>query len=394
MLGLLLARAGLEVVVLEKHADFLRDFRGDTIHPSTLQVLHELGALEAFLRRPHQQVGELAAEISGQRTPIADFTHLRTRCRFLAIMPQWDFLDFLAQQARPFPGFSLRMRSEVTGLLEDNGRVVGVQIQGAAGSDSLLADLVVGADGRSSRVRASAGLTVQELGAPMDVLWFRLPGNTAGQEPVLGRFEVGRIFVRIARGDYWQCGLVIPKGGFDALWRNGLAQLRQSVEQLAGVPLPDDVLRDWNEVHLLTVRVDRLQRWHRPGLLCIGDAAHAMSPVGGVGINLAIQDAVAAANLLVTPLRADSLTERDLARVQRRRELPTRITQWLQVVAQNRVIRPALESKGPLPVPRAIQLLDRHPWLRRIPAAIVGLGVRAEHVRPRLRARLPATRPV
>jgi 2-polyprenyl-6-methoxyphenol hydroxylase-like FAD-dependent oxidoreductase len=286
------------------------------------------------------------------------------------------------------------MRSEVTGLLEDNGRVVGVQIQGAAGSDSLLADLVVGADGRSSRVRASAGLTVQELGAPMDVLWFRLPGNTAGQEPVLGRFEVGRIFVRIARGDYWQCGLVIPKGGFDALWRNGLAQLRQSVEQLAGVPLPDDVLRDWNEVHLLTVRVDRLQRWHRPGLLCIGDAAHAMSPVGGVGINLAIQDAVAAANLLVTPLRADSLTERDLARVQRRRELPTRITQWLQVVAQNRVIRPALESKGPLPVPRAIQLLDRHPWLRRIPAAIVGLGVRAEHVRPRLRARLPATRPV
>jgi 2-polyprenyl-6-methoxyphenol hydroxylase-like FAD-dependent oxidoreductase len=381
MLGLLLARAGVDVAVLEKHGDFLRDFRGDTIHPSTLELMHELGLLEDFLRLPHQKASQLNAQFGGLSLPFADFTHLPTRCRFIVFMPQWDFLNFLAQRAGRYPTFSLSMRAEVTGLIEEAGRVVGVQAATPGGSRTIRAELVVGADGRSSVVRERAGLPVTELGAPMDVLWFRLSRRPADPETTMGRFDAGRIFVLINRGEHWQCGYVIPKGTAEEIRRRGLEAFRTSVAALA--PFAADrvaEIRDWNDVKLLTVRIDRLVRWYRPGLLCIGDAAHAMSPVGGVGINLAIQDAVAAANLLAGPLRDGGLATEHLRRVQRRRELPTRVTQRLQVLVQRRVITRVLAGTGRLEAPLLVRLLARCPVLRRLPARLIGVGIRPEHV--------------
>jgi 2-polyprenyl-6-methoxyphenol hydroxylase-like FAD-dependent oxidoreductase len=312
MLGLLLARAGVEVLVLEKHADFLRDFRGDTIHPSTLEILHELGLLEDFLKLPHQEVRELTVQIGDVVVPIADFSHLPTRCKFIAFLPQWDFLNFLVERAARYPSFGLRMRAEVVGLLEEDGRVVGVEVDTPKGRLEVRARLVVAADGRHSVVREKANLPIEELGAPMDVLWFRISRRPEDPATGLGRFQVGRLFVILNRGDYWQCGFIITKGTFDEVRRAGLPAFRDSVAAL--VPFAADRvtdIRSWDDVKLLTVLVDRLTTWYRTGLLCLGDAAHAMSPVGGVGINLAIQDAVAAANLLAQPLRRGSVTDAD-----------------------------------------------------------------------------------
>ena len=381
MLGYLLARAGVEVLVLEKHADFLRDFRGDTIHPSTLEVMDELGLLEEFLKLPHQEVYELNAQVGPMQLTIADFRYLPTRCRFIALMPQWDFLNFLAEQVARYSSFDLRMEAEVSGLLEESGRVIGVRADTPNGTVEVRADLVVGADGRNSIVREKAGLRVTEFGAPMDVLWFRLSRSPKDPVATMGRFDTGRIFITINRGEYWQCGYVIPKGRFEEMRRQGFEVFREEITKLA--PYARDrvgELRSWDDVKLLTVRVDRLSEWFRPGLLCIGDAAHAMSPIGGVGINLAIQDAVAAANLLFKPLREGQLTIDHLRQVQKRRELPTRITQWLQVTVQRRIIARVLGETRPVKPPLAVRLLATVPWLRRIPARIVGLGIRPEHV--------------
>lgn len=389
MLGFLLARAGVEVVVLEKHADFLRDFRGDTVHPSTLELIAELGLLDEFLTRPHQELPRLRGVINGNEVTIADFAHLPTRCRFIALMPQWDFLSFLAEHGRRYPAFDVLMRAEVTDLIEEGARVAGVRAITPDGPLEIRADLVVGADGRHSTVRARAGLAVRDFGAPIDVLWMRLSKHADDQDAALGRFDAGRLLVTIDRGDYWQCGLVIAKGGFDGLKQRGLDALRDDITAIAPF-LRDRVgeLRDWGDVKLLTVAIDRLRRWYRPGLLCIGDAAHAMSPMGGVGINLAVQDAVAAANILAASLRAGTASERDLRAVQRRRELPVRLIQALQVFAQNRIFRnvPGTNAstvppagKASLPIP--LRLLRRFPYLSRFPARVVGLGFRPEHVR-------------
>jgi len=382
MLGLLLARAGVSVIVLEKHADFLRDFRGDTIHPSTLEVVCELGLLERFLRLPHQKVSRIKGRFGDLTFTVADFSHLPTHCRFVAFMPQWDFLNFLADEGRRYSAFQALMRAEVTGLLETTGHVVGLRAETADGPLEIRADLTVGADGRQSVVRASAGLEVEEFGAPMDVLWFRLSRRAADPIDPVGRFDTGRIFIMLNRGDYWQCGFVIAKGSRDRLQAKGLAAFRDRIAQLA--PFAAErvgELQTWEEVKLLTVQVDRLRRWHRPGLLCIGDAAHAMSPVGGVGINLAVQDAVAAANILALPLYEGRMTNAHLCQVQARREWPTKMTQRVQLVIQNRVIKKVLGSEAPLSPPLLLRLLARVPFLPRIPARIIGLGFRPEHVR-------------
>jgi 2-polyprenyl-6-methoxyphenol hydroxylase-like FAD-dependent oxidoreductase len=381
MLGLLLARAGVTVLVLEKHADFLRDFRGDTIHPSTLEVMHELGVLEEFLQRPHQELRTLGAQIGDVFLPVADFEHLPTHCRFVALMPQWDFLNFIAEQAKRYPGFQLEMEAEATALIEEGGRVTGLHAETPQGGLTVRADLVVGADGRHSIVREKAGLQSTNLGAPMDVLWMRLSRRSSDPGQTLGRVDAGRIFVMLNRGDYWQCAYVIPKGGFDQIRQSGLTAFRGEIGRLAPY-LSDRVgeLADWSDIKLLTVAVDRLRVWHRPGLLCIGDAAHAMSPIGGVGINLAIQDAVAAANVLAPRLRQGPPGEDDLQAIQRRREFPTRATQQLQLFIQNRVIGRVLKSTGQLSPPLALRLLGQWPLLRRIPARLLGLGFRPEHV--------------
>lgn len=381
MLGFLLARAGVDVVVLEKHADFLRDFRGDTIHPSTLEVLHELGMLDDFLRRPHQEARQLAGQIGDVQITVADFSHLPTHCRFIAFMPQWDFLDFLAEHGRRYSTFHLRMQAEATDLVEENGRVVGVRAKTPDGLMEIRAELVVGADGRHSTVRERGGLKVEDLGAPIDVLWMRLSRHPDDPEQSLGRFDRGRILVMINRGEYWQCGFVIPKEAFDEIRQRGLAAFHDDIATIA--PFVRDrvgELRDWGDIKLLTVVVDRLRQWYRPGLLCIGDAAHAMSPVGGVGINLAIQDAVATANLLTASLRQGTVTVDSLQQVQRRREFPTRLTQRLQVLVQNRVISRVLASRKDLSLPLLLRLLRRWPVLRRIPARLIGIGFRPEHV--------------
>jgi 2-polyprenyl-6-methoxyphenol hydroxylase-like FAD-dependent oxidoreductase len=382
MLGYLLARAGVETVVLEKHGDFLRDFRGDTVHPSTLEVMHELGLLEEFLRRPHQKVFELGGQIGAETVMLADFRRLPVRCGFVAFMPQWDFLDFLAQHGGRLPSFRLRMQAEATGLVEEDGRIAGVRGQDPEGPFEVRAELTIAADGRHSVLRERAGLQVDEFGAPMDVLWMKLSKRPGDPSTVLGRINAGRVFVTLDRGGYWQCAYVIPKGGYDHVRRAGLAALREGIAAVA--PLFADrtgELRDWDDVKLLTVLVNRLRRWHRPGLLCIGDAAHAMSPVGGVGINLAVQDAVAAANILAPRFALGGVSEKDLAAVQRRREFPTRMTQRMQLFMQERVIGRVLAGSGPPRLPWPVRLMQRFPVLRRIPARLVGMGFRPEHVR-------------
>lgn len=381
MLGFLLARAGVNVVVLEKHADFFRDFRGDTIHPSTLEVMHELGILDEFLKRPHQEVSQLGAQIGDEVVQIADFSHLPTKCKFIAFMPQWHFLDFLAQEGKRYPTFHLHMQSEVDELIKDGDRVVGLKAATPKGDLEVRAELVVGTDGRHSTVRKLAGLGVEDRGAPMDVLWLRISKRPEDGSESLGRIEPGRFFIMIDRGDYWQCAFVIPKGGFNELRRKGLDAFRLAITALK--PSLANRVREiasWDDVKLLTVRVDRLKQWYRPGLLCIGDAAHAMSPVGGVGINLAIQDAVAAANILAGPLREGRVTEEDLRKVEKRRQLPMELTQALQIFIQNRVISNVLAmTRQPKP-PFVAKLLNRFPVLRRIPARVIGMGFRPEHV--------------
>jgi 2-polyprenyl-6-methoxyphenol hydroxylase-like FAD-dependent oxidoreductase len=382
MLGFLLARAGVRVEVLEKHADFLRDFRGDTIHPSTLELMHELGILAEFLKRPHNEVREVSVQIGGEEVKMADFTHLPTFCKFLVFMPQWDFLNFIADQTKSLPNFRLRMQAEVTGLVQEGGRVAGVRAGTPAGGIEVRADLVVGCDGRHSLVRKSAGLAVDDLGAPMDVLWMRLSKKPGDPGQSLGRVDSGAILVMFERGDFWQCGLVIPKGGSDEIKRGGLPAFRERLAAFAPV-LADRVaeLDEWDKIKLLTVTVDRLRHWHRPGLLCIGDAAHAMSPIGGIGINLAIQDAVAASNILAAPLLAGTVGEASLGAVQARRMLPTRLTQRLQLFLQDNVITRVLGAQKAVKMPLIFRLMGRFPVLRRLPARVMGVGFRPEHVR-------------
>ena len=381
MLGFLLARAGVDVIVLEKHADFLRDFRGDTIHPSTLDVMAELGLLDDFLKLRHQKAPHIGAFFDGHQYAFADFSYLPTRCKFIALMPQWDFLNFLADRGKSYPSFHLRMRAEAVDLVEDGGRVTGVRAETPDGALDIRADLTVGCDGRHSTVRERAGFPVDDLGAPMDVLWFRLPKKSSDPDETMGRFDAGRIVVMLDRGDYWQCAFVIRKGAIEETKRAGLPAFRQSIVRLAPAFADRvDELKDWDQIKLLTVAVNRLRRWHRPGLLCIGDAAHAMSPIGGVGVNLAVQDAVAAANLLWQPLKTRTLREEDLERVQRRREFPTRVTQRLQVIVQNNVIDRVLGAGQSLATPWLLWLFAHVPPLRAIPAWLVGRGVRPEHV--------------
>jgi len=376
--GLLFARARLRTVVLEKHADFLRDFRGDTVHPSTLTLFHELGLLEAFLTRPHQKISRLGARIAGERLDLIDFSRLPVPAPYIALMPQWDFLNFLAEAASAYPGFELVRRAEVVAPVEQDGRVTGVRTVDGRTFD---ARLVIAADGRNSVLRG--GLPSRKIGAPMDVFWFALPKRTTADDASMGVFEAERIVILIDRGDYWQCAMVVPKGGADRLKNEGLAAFRDLIRavgpETAGV---DDAIGDWSDISLLHVAVDRLTHWHRPGLLVIGDAAHAMSPIAGVGINLAIQDAVAAANILAAPMRDGKDPDPLLARVQARRLPPTRMTQAMQRAIQNRVIAPLIGDGAALSrPPLAARLLGRFPPLRSLPGRLVGLGFRPEHIR-------------
>jgi len=381
MLGFLLARAGIDVVVLEKHKDFLRDFRGDTIHPSTLELMHELGFLSEFLKLPHEKAEVLAGRYGDFPVTIADLRHLPTQCKFIALMPQWDFLNFLADRGKRYPGFHLHMETEATDLIEEGGRVAGLRATSPKGSLEIRSTLVVGCDGRHSTVREKAGFAVETLGAPMDVLWFRLSHKAGDSQQTGGVFLPGRIFVTLNRGDYWQCAYVIPKGSMEEVHRRGLEAFRADIAK--AVPdFADRVgeITNWDQVKLLTVAVDRLSCWHKPGLLCIGDAAHAMSPIGGVGVNLAVQDAVAAANSLAAPLRSGIVTDDSLQAVQDRRMFPTRATQRLQIFMQNNVISAVLAGKETLDPPLLLRLMQVFPILRRIPARLLGLGFRPEHI--------------
>jgi 2-polyprenyl-6-methoxyphenol hydroxylase-like FAD-dependent oxidoreductase len=381
MAGYLLARADVPVVVLEKHADFNRDFRGDTIHPSTLELMHELGLLDEFLKRPHQEVRQLSGVVNGQTVPIADFTKLPTRCKFIAFMPQWDFLNFLSSQAKGFPNFQLLMEHEVIDLIFENDRVVGVRAKTAQGELDVRADLVIGADGRHSIVQARAGLRQREFGVPIDVLWMRISKKSDDPEQSFGFFQQGKLLVLLDRGDYWQAGFVIPKGGFDEIKARGLAQFQKDIVSFAGF-LRDRVteLDDWSKIKLLTVQINRLRDWYHDGLLCIGDSAHAMSPAGGVGINLAIQDAVATANLLAEKLRNGSVSVDDLRKVQARREWPTRLIQGMQVFIHRRVVTGRTSGRKDS-LPFMLRLLKWFPILRQLPARFIGLGPRPEHFR-------------
>ena len=381
MLGLLLARAGVDVIVLEKHVDFLRDFRGDTIHPSTMEIMHELGFLEEFLTLPHQPVPRLVTQFGNQAVTLADFSHLPARAKFIAMMPQWDFLNFLVGKARAYKSFRLIMQSHATELIEDRAKIIGVKTSSPDGPLEIRAALVVAADGRDSTLRAQSGLAVTEFGAPMDALWFRLSRRENDTDQTQGRFDAGRVFVMLNRGDYWQCAFVIPKGWNERVRAAGLEAFQRDVGKLLPVAAEraQDIM-DWDQVKLLTVQVNRLDTWWRDGFLCIGDAAHAMSPVGGVGINLAVQDAVAAANILASPLKDNRLFEIHLAALQKRREWPTKVTQRLQLAIQNRVIAPALFGKGEFKPPLILRLIASVPGLNRIPARLMGLGVRPEHV--------------
>jgi 2-polyprenyl-6-methoxyphenol hydroxylase-like FAD-dependent oxidoreductase len=386
MAGFLLARAGIEVVVLEKHADFFRDFRGDTIHPSTLELMHELGFLEEFLQVRHQQLAQVQVNVAGAGFVVADFSHLPTHCKFIAFMPQWDFLSFLVEQAKKYPSFRLRMGAEATDLIRTGDRVTGVTFRTAQGEGEVRAGLVLAADGRGSILRERAGLAVMDFNVPIDVLWLRLAKGPAAPSQTLGYIDDRRFMVLLDREDYYQCGYIIRKGTFDAIRQGGLPAFRADLVQLA--PFLREAVEevaDWNEVKLLTVKIDRLTRWHVPGLLCIGDSAHAMSPAGGVGINLAIQDAVAATNLLAPAFGRGEIGENLLRRVQRRREFPARVIQALQVFVHHRMFpagpRPLSPPRPAGSVPWPAKLLRLFPFLRRIPGRLIGLGVRPEHIR-------------
>jgi 2-polyprenyl-6-methoxyphenol hydroxylase-like FAD-dependent oxidoreductase len=383
MLGYLLARAGVQTTVLEKHDDFLRDFRGDTIHPSTLTILDDLGLLEDFLKLPHQEITELTGEVYGELVTIADFTHVPAARHFLVLIPQWDFLNFIAERARQLPSFTLLTGTKAAAVIEEQGRIVGVQAERGAERLAIRADLVVAADGRHTTIRGSAGLASDDLGAPIDVLWFRLPRNAATDPSRTGgTIRPGALLVTLNRETYWQCAYVIPKGSLERVEALGIEAFRQQVGAIAPF-LADSTgaLASWDEVKLLTVQVSHMPRWWRDGLLCIGDAAHAMSPVGGVGINLAIQDAVAASNLLAAPLREGRLTADDLRAVQHRRDWPARVTQRVQVAIHDEVLAPVLAgTAAPARLPLPLKLLQRLPMLRRLPARLVGIGVRPERV--------------
>jgi 2-polyprenyl-6-methoxyphenol hydroxylase-like FAD-dependent oxidoreductase len=381
MLGFLLARAGVSVVVLEKHPDFLRDFRGDTVHPSTLEIIFELGLLDEFLKLPHRTVDQLSLQIGKQRVRMIDLTHLPTQCKYIALMPQWDFLNFLAEHGRRYKQFDLRMRAEVTDLIEEGDRIVGVRANTPDGELIIRADLVVGCDGRHSTVREKAGLQTDDYGAPMDALWFRVTRRDSDGADVFGHIEAGALLVMLDRGDYWQCAYVIPKGGIDRVKASGIEAFRNRVVALSPF-LADRIgeLKSFDDVKLLSVIVNRLRQWWRPGLICIGDAAHAMSPIGGVGINIAVQDAVAAANRLAAPLRAGTTNSGHLQAIQARRDFPARMTQKIQLTMQNRIIGPALQGTREPKPPLLFKLFDAFPLLRRIPARLLALGIRPEHV--------------
>jgi 2-polyprenyl-6-methoxyphenol hydroxylase-like FAD-dependent oxidoreductase len=383
MLGYLLGRAGIDTVVLEKHADFLRDFRGDTVHPSTLRIMHELGLLEEFLKLPHSKIRSLSAEIGRTSFKIAEFGRLSPPGNFVALMPQWDFLNFLVQQGRRFASLKVLMSAEVTGLIETAGRVAGVTTNRLGAPLEVRADLVVGCDGRASTVRAASGLVVEDLGSPIDVLWFRLSKKNSDPGQVAGHLGQDKMLVTIDRNDYWQCAFVIDKGGMERVRANGLEAFKAAV--VDGAPyLSDRVqeLKSFDDVKLLSVAVDRLTTWSKPGLLCIGDAAHAMSPIGGVGINLAIQDAVATANLLAGKLKDGTLQDGDLDAVHRRRLFPVKVIQGFQVLVQNRILKPRVSgSAAELKVPWPLRVLNASAWARRWPAQLLGVGVRPEHVR-------------
>jgi 2-polyprenyl-6-methoxyphenol hydroxylase-like FAD-dependent oxidoreductase len=382
MLGYLLARAGIDVTVLEKHKDFLRDFRGDTVHPSTLEVMHELGLLEEFLTLPHTRIRTGNLEIGDRHFTIGDFTRLPTHCKFIALMPQWDFLDFLSQKARQFPNFHLLMQTEARDLLAQGKQVAGLLARSAEGNLDIRAGLTIAADGRHSTLREKSGLQREELGAPFDVLWLRLPVHEGDPADLIGRVQGGQLFVMIYRTDYWQCAYLIPKGAFEQIKADGLAAFRDRLKQVAGFAAGriDAALTDFDQIKLLTVTVDRLTRWAKPGFLCIGDAAHAMSPIGGVGINLAIQDAVATANILGPVLQDRVPGLADLKRVQRRREFPTHVIQSFQVAAQNRLLAPTLHTMETPKPPLFVKILNAWPWARQFPARFIGMGVRPEHV--------------
>jgi 2-polyprenyl-6-methoxyphenol hydroxylase-like FAD-dependent oxidoreductase len=378
MAGLLFARAGVRTLVLEKHADFLRDFRGDTVHPSTMEVLHQLGLLDRFLARPHDRVQGAQIRVAGRDYTIGDLSHLRTPAPFIAMMPQWDFLDFLRDEAEVHPAFSLEMKAEVTGLVEEGGRVAGVRL--ADGRELRASQLVLMADGRSSLVRRQGLLPVTQLGAPMDVLWFRLPKADNPGDKLRGGVQTGRMAVLIDRRSYWQAAFLIPKGTAESVKARGIEWVRGEMQALFPELDLSGGLAATGDLHLLSVALDRLDTWHRPGLLAIGDAAHAMSPIGGIGVNLAVQDAVAAANVLAAPLARGENPDALLHRVQQRRLFPTRVIQAGQKLAQDRVIGAVLSGRPITEAPVAVRLLDRFPLLRRIPGRVIGLGVRRERV--------------
>jgi 2-polyprenyl-6-methoxyphenol hydroxylase-like FAD-dependent oxidoreductase len=384
MLGFLLARAGHDVVVLEKHEDFLRDFRGDTVHPSTMTVLDELGLLGEFLKRPHSELVELAGHVGEDTIVLGDFSHVPAKTKFLAIMPQWDFLNFLSEKARAYPGFHLLMRTEGTDLIHEDGRIAGVRANGPDGPFEIRADVVVACDGRASTLRAAAALAPRDLGAPMDVFWMRISKRPTDVNAALGYVGAGTVFVMIDRNDYWQCGYVIPKGTADQVRARGLDSFRAEIARTAPI-IADrvDEITSWDDVKLLTVEVNRLDRWYLTGLLCIGDAAHAMSPIGGVGINLAIQDAIATANILSAAFGTPGPVDDDVLRtVQQRRMFPTVMTQGLQVLIQRNIIVNVLRAKAPPKhAPAILRFLTSFKAFRYLPAYIVGIGFRPEHVR-------------
>jgi 2-polyprenyl-6-methoxyphenol hydroxylase-like FAD-dependent oxidoreductase len=383
MLGYLLARARVPVTILEKHNDFFRDFRGDTVHPSTLEVLDELGLLEAFLRVPHQQLTSVGGTFGDFPFEAANFRHVPGPCKFVALMPQWDFLNFLSTQAKRYPSFDLRMQYEATSLLRNNGCVFGVEARTPHGTAQIHADLVVGCDGRHAVTRDAARLDIIESGVPIDALWFRISRKTSDPEQLFGNINYGKALILINRGDYFQSGFIIRKGSFEEMKANGLDSFRKSIVQIAPY-LMDRVheLQDWDQIKLLSVQINRLRQWHRPGLLCIGDAAHAMSPAGGVGINLAIQDAVATANLLARPLREKRVTDQLLASVQQRREVPTRVTQFFQVNA-HKGFEYVFAHPGPLQAPWQLKAVTSIPGIQHLTARFIGIGVRPEHIRSR-----------